>query len=154
MDADLSHDAGYLAPMLGELERGADVVVGSRAVPGGGEVGWGPLRHAISKGGSLYARTILGAPVLDMTTGFKAYSRAALEALDVETLRSNGYAFQIETTYRALRRGLRVVELPIVFVDRRAGQSKMSRRIFVEAMGVVFRLRAEAALDRLRGARA
>lgn len=147
MDADLSHDPGHLPEMLRAIDAGADVVLGSRSVPGGGVEGWGPGRHLLSKGGSLYARRILGVPIRDMTTGFKAFTRRALEAIDPATLRSNGYAFQIETTYRALRKGLCVVEVPIVFVDRRAGRSKMSRRIFAEAVVEVWRLR----LDALRG---
>ena len=106
-------------------------------------------RHVLSKGGSLYARAILGVPVRDLTTGFKAFTRAALLAMDIGAIRSNGYSFQIETTYRALRRGLRVVEVPIVFVDRRAGHSKMSRRIFAEAVLEVWRLRLDAARGRL-----
>jgi len=150
MDTDLSHDAAELAPMLAEIARGADVVVGSRGVRGGRIEGWGPFRHAMSKGGSFYARAVLGvSEVNDMTTGFKAYTRRALAAIDVETLRSNGYAFQIETTYRALRRGLRVVEVPIVFVDRRVGRSKLSRRVFAEAVFEVLRLRADAARGRI-----
>ncbi len=124
------------------------MVLGSRNVPGGGVEGWGPGRHVLSKGGSLYSRTILGVGVRDLTTGFKAYTRRALEAIDPGTLRSNGYSFQIETTYRALRKGLRVVEVPIVFVDRRAGRSKMSRRIFAEAILEVWRLRADSLLGR------
>lgn len=147
MDADLSHDPGYLPAFLRAIDEGADVVVGSRSVPGGGVRGWGMGRHALSKGGSLYARVILATDVRDLTTGFKAYTRRALLALDIDAIRSNGYAFQIETTYRALRRGMRVVEVPIVFVDRRAGHSKMSRRIFLEAVIEVWRLR----LDALRG---
>lgn len=149
MDADLSHDPRHLPPLLGAIAAGADVAIGSRGVPGGGVVGWGFGRHALSKGGSLYARTILGVGVRDLTTGYKAYTRGALEALDLGTVRSNGYAFQIETTYRALRRGLRVVEVPIVFVDRRAGHSKMSLRIFAEAIVEVWRLRIDAELGRL-----
>jgi dolichol-phosphate mannosyltransferase len=141
MDADLSHDARYLPSFLGALAAGADVVVGSRGVVGGGVVGWGPFRHALSQGGSLYARTILGVDVRDLTTGFKAYSRRALEAIQPSTLSSNGYAFQIETTFRALAAGLVVRELPIVFVDRRAGKSKLSRRVFAEAVWMVWRLR-------------
>lgn len=148
MDADGSHDAKHVRPMCETIRAGqADVVLGSRNVEGGGVEGWGLGRHVLSKGGSLYARTLLGAPIRDLTTGFKAYSRAALQAIDVNSLRSNGYAFQIETSYRALRRGLRVVERPIVFVDRRAGLSKMSRRIFAEAVVEVVRLR----IDALRG---
>jgi dolichol-phosphate mannosyltransferase len=149
MDADLSHDPRYLPRFFEAIAEGADVVLGSRNVPGGGVEGWGLGRHTLSKGGSLYARAILGAPVRDMTTGFKAYTRRALEAIDPESLRSNGYAFQIETTYRALRKGLRVVEVPIVFVDRTAGSSKMSRRIFAEAIVEVWRLRLDAARGRL-----
>lgn len=148
MDADGSHDPRYLPAMLDELASGrADLVLGSRNVRGGGVVGWGLGRHVLSKGGSLYARAVLGAPVRDMTTGYKAFSRRALLAIDPDSLRSNGYSFQVETTYRALRRGLRVVELPIVFEDRRVGRSKMSRRIFAEAVVEVVRLR----LDALRG---
>jgi len=147
MDADLSHDPKYLPSFFAALQEGADVVVGSRNVPGGAVEGWGPLRHLVSKGGSLYSRAILQVPVQDLTTGFKAFTRKALTRIDLEAVRSNGYSFQIEMTYRALRAGLKVVEVPIVFVDRRAGHSKMSRRIVVEAVGVVWRLR----LDALRG---
>jgi dolichol-phosphate mannosyltransferase len=147
MDADFSHDPAYIPRFLEALAAGADVVLGSRNIPGGGVEGWGPSRHILSKGGSLYARTILGVAVRDLTTGFKAYTRRALTAIDPETVRSNGYSFQIETTYRALRKGLSVVEVPIIFVDRREGQSKMSRRIFAEAIAEVWKLR----LDALRG---
>ncbi|WP_437956473.1 polyprenol monophosphomannose synthase [Sorangium sp. So ce119] len=149
MDADLSHDPGHLPAFLDAIARGADVVLGSRNMPGGGVEGWGLGRHVLSKGGSLYARTILGVGVRDLTTGYKAFTRRALLALDLGSVRSNGYAFQIETTYRALRKGLRVIEVPIVFVDRRAGHSKMSRRIFAEAIVEVFRLRLDAALGRI-----
>jgi dolichol-phosphate mannosyltransferase len=149
MDADFSHDPAYLPSFLDAIASGADVVVGSRNVRGGGVEGWGLGRHVLSKGGSLYARTILGVGIHDLTTGFKAYTRRAIEVLDPTTLRSNGYSFQIETTYRALRKGLRVVEVPILFVDRRAGRSKMSRRIFVEAIAEVWRLRADALLGRI-----
>ena len=143
MDADLSHDARHLPSFLRAIEDGADVVIGSRNVWGGGVVGWGWGRHVISRGGSWYARLILGVPIHDLTTGFKAYTRRALEAIGVGQLRSNGYAFQVETTYRAWRRGLRIVELPIVFVDRRVGQSKLSRRVFLEAVAAAWRLRFE-----------
>jgi dolichol-phosphate mannosyltransferase len=149
LDADLSHDPAYLPVFLGAIEAGADVVVGSRNVPGGGVEGWGPGRHVLSKGGSLYSRVILGVGVKDLTTGYKAYTRAALETIDVGTLRSTGYSFQVETTFRALRKGLRVVEIPIVFVDRRVGQSKMSRAIFAEAVLEVWKLRFAAARGRL-----
>lgn len=144
MDTDLSHDPNHLPAFFAALEEGYDVVVGSRAVPGGGVEGWGLGRHVLSKGGSLYSRAILGVGVKDLTTGFKAFSARALQAIGLESIRSNGYSFQIETTYRALRKGLRVKEVPIVFVDRRAGESKMNRRIFVEAIGMVWKLRLAA----------
>jgi dolichol-phosphate mannosyltransferase len=141
MDADLSHDPAHLPAFLAAFERGADVVVGSRNVPGGGVRGWGAGRNALSKGGSLYSRLVLGVGVRDLTTGFKGYTRRAVEELGIETLESNGYSFQIETTYRAVARGLRVVEVPIVFVDRRAGESKMNTAIFLEAVGIVWKIR-------------
>ncbi len=149
MDADLSHDVRYLPDFIAALDDGADVVIGSRNIPGGGVEGWGLGRHFISKGGSLYSRTILGLPVKDLTSGYKAFTRRALEAIDIESVHSNGYSFQIEMTYRALRKGMRVKEVPIVFVDRTAGRSKMSRRIFVEAIGVVWKLRAEALVGKI-----
>lgn len=140
MDTDLSHDARHLPSFLRAFERGADVVVGSRAVPGGGVVGWGPGRQLLSRGGSFYAGRILRLAVRDLTTGFKAYRREALEAIDPETLRCNGYAFQIETTYRATQAGLTVVELPIVFTDRRVGRSKLDRRVVLEAVVAPWRM--------------
>jgi dolichol-phosphate mannosyltransferase len=141
MDADFSHDVRFLPRFVQALEDGCDVVIGSRNIPGGSVEGWGPGRHLISKGGSLYSRSILGLAVRDLTSGYKAFSRRALLAIDLSTVDSNGYSFQIEMTYRALLRGMRVQEVPIVFVDRRAGQSKMSRKIFLEAVGVVWKLR-------------
>jgi dolichol-phosphate mannosyltransferase len=144
MDADLSHDVKYLPSFVAALDDGADVVIGSRNIPGGGVEGWGLGRHFISKGGSLYSRTILGLGIKDLTSGYKAFTRRALDAIDIDSVHSNGYSFQIELTYRALRKGMRVKEVPIVFVDRTAGASKMSRRIFIEAVGVVWKLRAEA----------
>jgi dolichol-phosphate mannosyltransferase len=141
MDADGSHDPKYLAQMLALAEDGADVVVGSRYVPGGGTANWGLGRQIISRGGGLYARTVLGVDTRDLTAGFICWRRAALEAIDLATITSNGYSFQIEMKYRAIKHGLRVVETPIVFVDRRVGQSKMSRAIFVEALVQVWRLR-------------
>ena len=147
MDTDLSHDPQYLPQFFAALDRGADAVIGSRNIPGGGVEGWGLTRHFISKGGSLYSRTILGLPVKDLTSGYKAFKRRALQSIDLASIRSEGYSFQIEMTYRLLRKGMRVEELPIVFVDRRQGASKMSRKIFVEAIGVVWKLRA----DGLRG---
>lgn len=133
MDADFSHDPALLPAFVAALDAGADVVAGSRNVPGGAIEGWGPLRYLLSKGSSLYARTILQLPVQDLTTGFKAYTRRALERIDISSLRSNGYAFQVETSYRAVQRGLLLVEIPIRFVDRRAGHSKMTGREIAEA---------------------
>jgi dolichol-phosphate mannosyltransferase len=141
MDADGSHDPSYLPTMLALAEDGADLVIGSRYVPGGGTANWGAGRKLISRGGSLYARTILGVEVRDLTAGFNCWRRGALEAIDLGSITSNGYSFQIEMKYRALQRGLRLVETPIVFVDRRVGQSKMSRAIFVEALFKVWALR-------------
>jgi dolichol-phosphate mannosyltransferase len=145
MDADLSHDIRFLPDFFRALDEGADVVIGSRNIPGGGVEGWGLGRHFISKGGSIYSRTILGLGVKDLTSGYKAFTRRALLAIDLPTVRSNGYSFQIEMTYRAVLKGMRVKEVPIVFIDRRAGKSKMSRRIFLEAIGVVWKLRTDAA---------
>jgi len=149
MDADLSHDPRYLPEFVRALDDGFDVVIGSRNVAGGGVEGWGPGRHFISKGGSLYSRLVLGLPVRDLTSGYKAFARRALEALDLEGVRSNGYSFQIELTYRAVLRGMRVKEVPIVFVDRTLGRSKMSRKIFIEAVGMVWKLRLDAMRGRL-----
>lgn len=149
MDADMSHDPRYLAAMIGALDDGADLAVGSRNIPEGGVEGWGIGRQFLSKGGSLYSRAILGVGVHDLTTGFKAYKRRTIELIDLDRVESNGYAFQIETTFRALCKGLKVVEIPIVFIDRRVGQSKMSRRIFFEAIRIPFRLRMAALRERL-----
>jgi dolichol-phosphate mannosyltransferase len=144
MDADLSHDSKYLPDFVRALDDGADIVIGSRNIPGGGVEGWGPGRHFISKGGSLYSRTILGLGVKDLTSGYKAFTRRALEAINLETVKSNGYSFQIELTYRGIRKGMRVTEVPIIFVDRMAGKSKMSRKIFLEAVRMVWKLRFDA----------
>jgi dolichol-phosphate mannosyltransferase len=141
MDCDFSHDPKYLPRLLDEATRGADLVLGSRYVNGGGTVNWGPLRKLISRGGSFYARTILGVPVHDLTGGFKCFRRRVIESLDLDGVSAQGYGFQIEMTYRALKQGFAVVEVPIVFVDRRVGQSKMSKRIFLEALTLVWRLR-------------
>jgi dolichol-phosphate mannosyltransferase len=149
MDADFSHDPAQLERLFAALEAGAELVLGSRNVPGGSVHGWGWGRRLISKGGSAYSRAVLGVTVRDLTTGYKAFTREALEAMSLSTVCSNGYAFQIEMTFRALCAGLRVVEVPITFVDRRVGQSKMDHKIFLEAMGVVWRLRLEALLHRL-----
>jgi dolichol-phosphate mannosyltransferase len=142
MDADLSHDPAYLPSMLRALD-GADFVLGSRYVPGGGTRNWGALRKLISRGGSLYAQLILGIGVRDVTGGFKLFRRHVLENLGLDTVRSNGYSFQVEMTYRAIRKGYRVVEVPIVFEDRRVGKSKLSRQVVLEAMLMVPRLRLE-----------
>ncbi|MBI5549268.1 MAG: polyprenol monophosphomannose synthase [Deltaproteobacteria bacterium] len=142
MDADFSHDPRYLPRFLAQMEAGADMVLGSRYVEGGGTVNWGISRQIISKGGSLYARSILGVKVRDLTGGFKCFRRETLEGLDLAGVRSTGYAFQIDVTFRALKRGFKVREIPIVFEDRRVGKSKMSRKIFLEAVTMVWRLRA------------
>ena len=142
MDADFSHDPKYLPKLIDEAMAGADLVLGSRYVEGGGTVNWGPMRKLISRGGSLYARSILQVRVRDLTGGFKCFRRAVLEALDLESVKSSGYAFQIELTYRALKAGFTVREVPIVFEDRRVGQSKMSRKIFLEALTMVWKLKA------------
>jgi dolichol-phosphate mannosyltransferase len=141
VDADGSHDPRYLPQMLALAEDGADVVVGSRYVPGGGTQNWGLSRKLLSRGGSFYARTILGIDLRDVTAGFLCWRQAALEALDLSSITSSGYSFQIEMKYRAIQKNLRVVEIPIMFVDRRVGQSKMSRAILVEALRQVWRLR-------------
>jgi dolichol-phosphate mannosyltransferase len=141
MDADFSHDPRYLQELLRRAQNGADVVLGSRYVAGGGTKNWGFGRKVLSRGGSLYARTVLGVEVRDLTGGFKCFRRRVLETLKLSAIRSEGYSFQIEMTYRVLKEGFRVEEMPIVFVDRRVGQSKMSRAIFVEAIWMVWRLR-------------
>jgi dolichol-phosphate mannosyltransferase len=134
MDSDFSHDPADIARLLEAARDGADLVLGSRYVPGGGVTDWGALRRTISRGGCWYARTALGVDIHDLTGGFKCFRRATLEGIDLPTVSSEGYAFQIELTYRAIRRGFRVVEVPIVFRDRRHGDSKMSGRIALEAI--------------------
>jgi len=141
MDADFSHDPRYLPRFLEEMDAGADVVLGSRYVQGGGTVNWGVSRQIMSRGGSLYARSVLGLKVRDLTGGFKCFRREVLESLDLQNVKSTGYSFQIELTYRAVRRGFKLKEIPIVFEDRRVGKSKMSRKIFLEAVGMVWKLR-------------
>ncbi|MDP9228709.1 MAG: polyprenol monophosphomannose synthase [Actinomycetota bacterium] len=133
MDADFSHDPAYLPQLLRAIE-GADVAIGSRYVAGGGLTEWGRVRRFISRGGSAYARAALGLDVRDLTGGFKCLRREVLESIDLDTITSRGYAFQVETTYRAIRAGFRVVEVPIVFRDRREGNSKMSKGIVAEAI--------------------
>lgn len=149
MDTDLSHDPRYLPDFRRELKKGADLVIGSRNIRGGGVEGWGPGRHLLSKGGSLYSRVILGLPIRDLTSGFKAFRREVLMAIDLDSVASEGYSFQVETTYRAYRKGCRIVEVPIVFVDRRAGQSKMSKAVFLEAVRLIPELRFEAIRGKL-----
>jgi dolichol-phosphate mannosyltransferase len=141
MDADFSHDPRYLPEIVAAAEAGADVVVGSRYIGGGGTRNWGVGRRLISRAGGRYARTVLGVDVRDMTAGFVCYRREALERIDLAAIKSNGYSFQIEMKYRAHRAGLRIVEVPIVFEDRRVGQSKMSRAIVAEALWMVWKLR-------------
>jgi dolichol-phosphate mannosyltransferase len=141
MDCDFSHDPAVVPQVIDACESGADVVLGSRYVRGGGTRNWSLLRRAISRGGSLYARLVLGVGVRDLTGGFKCFRREVLEAIPLHEVRADGYAFQIEMTYRALRKGFRVVEVPIVFADREAGGSKMSRAIVVEAVWKVPALR-------------
>ena len=133
MDSDFSHDPAYLPRLLEEAKR-ADVVLGSRYVPGGGVSDWGPLRRAVSRGGSAYARLVLGVGVRDLTGGFKCFRREVLEAIDLDQITARGYAFQVEMTYRAIRLGFKVVEVPIVFRERRVGTSKMDLGIAVEAV--------------------
>ncbi|MGI8586766.1 MAG: polyprenol monophosphomannose synthase [Chloroflexia bacterium] len=141
MDADFSHDPRHLPQFINRIREGADAVLGSRYVPRGGTRNWSLARRMISRGGSLYARTILGLPIHDLTSGFKCFRRTALESLDLENIGSNGYGFQIEVTYRLYKSGLKIVETPIIFVDRRVGQSKMSRNIVLEAMLMVWKIR-------------
>lgn len=155
MDADLSHDPRHLPALLAAADR-ADLVLGSRYVPGGGVTDWGLLRRLLSRGGCLYARTILGLRQRDLTGGYKAIHRRVLDAIELESVRSQGYVFQIEVTYRAVLAGFRVEEVPIVFRERDAGTSKMSGRIALEAMWRVPGLRRSArrAIARARAARA
>jgi dolichol-phosphate mannosyltransferase len=141
MDSDFSHDPRDLARLLDAVRAGADLALGSRYVPGGGTADWGLLRRFISEGGSTYARWVLGLHVRDLTGGFKCFRREVLEAIHFNSVRSQGYAFQVELTYRAVRAGFRVVEVPIVFRDRQQGTSKMSWRIAVEAAWLVPLLR-------------
>ncbi|MCL5257104.1 MAG: polyprenol monophosphomannose synthase [Chloroflexi bacterium] len=146
MDADFSHNPSYVPSLLSAVDDGADVAIGSRYVPGGGTPDWSLSRRIISQGGSLYARIVLGMSVKDLTGGFKCFRRQVLEAIDLDSVHSNGYSFQIEMNYKSASKGFRLVEVPIVFPDRRVGKSKMSKRIVTEAMVVVPRLR----LERLR----
>lgn len=154
MDADFSHDPAVLPDMLAPLERdAADLVIGSRYTKGGGVVDWGIGRRVVSRGGSIFAGTVLGLPASDLTGGFKAWRASTLAGIGFGGVHAGGYVFQIEMTYRAHRSGARIVEVPITFRDRRVGQSKMSRRIVVEALVVVVQLRLEGLTRRLRSLR-
>lgn len=141
MDADFSHNPAHLPQFIQEIQDGADVVLGSRNIAGGGTRNWSPLRQIISKGGSLYAQAILWLPYRDLTSGFKAFRREVLETLDLNSIESNGYSFQIEVTYRAHQMGYEIKETPIIFIDREVGVSKMNSKIVVEAMAVVWKIR-------------
>jgi dolichol-phosphate mannosyltransferase len=149
LDCDFSHDPSDIPRLLAACEAGADLALGSRYVPGGGTENWGLARRIVSWGGSFYARTLLGVSIRDLTGGFKCFRRQVLEALDLDAIQSKGYAFQIETTYRVLRKGFTVVEVPIRFVDRTEGESKMTRTIFLEAVQKVPLLRLAALAGRL-----
>lgn len=151
MDADFSHDPATLPALIAPIVAGdADLVIGSRYTPGGGVVDWGIGRRLISRGGSIFARTVLRLSPNDLTGGFKAWRAETLSAVPFDGIHAGGYVFQIEMTFRASRAGARVHEIPITFRDRRVGQSKMSRRIVVEALVVVVQLRAEELRSRLR----
>jgi dolichol-phosphate mannosyltransferase len=143
MDSDFSHDPADLPRLIAAAEA-ADLVLGSRYVPGGGVTSWGRLRRLLSRGGSAYARILLGVPVRDLTGGFKCFHRRVLEAIDLETVHADGYGFQIELTYKAVRAGFKVVEVPILFRERSVGQSKMTWRIALEAVWKVPLLRLRA----------
>ena len=144
MDCDFSHDPADVPRLIEACAAGADLALGSRYVEGGGTADWSIARRVVSRGGSLYARTLLGVPLHDLTGGFKCFRRQVLETIDLDAVGSKGYAFQIELTYRTLRAGFRVVEVPILFSDRAHGASKMSRGIFLEAVARVPALRLAA----------
>jgi dolichol-phosphate mannosyltransferase len=145
MDADLSHDPQDLLRLI-QAAGSSDLVLGSRYVKAGSSRGWPRYRRAISRFGGIYARRVLDVPIHDLTGGFKVYRRETLASIGLDRIRSDGYVFQIETTYRALKRGFKVVEVPITFTDRVAGKSKLSRRIVAEAMLVVWRLRFDRSI--------
>jgi dolichol-phosphate mannosyltransferase len=148
MDCDFSHDPADVPRLIAAVEGGADLALGSRYVKGGSVGNWGVVRRFVSAGGSWYARVLLGVGIHDLTGGFKCYRRRVLETIDLDAIESKGYAFQIETTYRTLRAGFRVEEIPIHFVDREEGGSKMSKAIVVEGMWKVPALRLAALLRR------
>lgn len=141
MDADFSHNPKYLPAFKKAIENGADLVLGSRYVKDGGVKNWGVFRKIISRGGSLYARTILGLSIRDLTGGFKCFRRSVLESIDFSDVKSNGYSFQIELTYSSWKKGFKIVEIPIIFEDRTLGASKMSKKIFLEAIIMVWKMR-------------
>jgi dolichol-phosphate mannosyltransferase len=149
MDCDFSHDPKDVPRLIAAVDAGADLALGSRYVPGGGTANWGVVRRIISWGGSFYARVILGLRIRDLTGGFKCYRRRVLETIDLDAIESKGYAFQIEGTFRTLRKGFTVVEVPIRFADRTEGTSKMSRAIVLEAVVKVPKLRLAALSGRL-----
>jgi dolichol-phosphate mannosyltransferase len=149
MDCDFSHDPKDVPRLIATCEAGADLALGSRYVEGGGTENWGIVRRLVSFGGSFYARAVLGVGVRDLTGGFKCYRRGVLETIDLDAIHSKGYAFQIETTYRTLRKGFRLVEVPIRFIDRAHGRSKMSRAIVLEAVWKVPAIRLAALAGRL-----
>ena len=140
MDADFSHNPQYLPGFLQAIEH-ADLVIGSRYIPGGKTPDWSPLRRLISGSGNIFARLLLGIPVRDCTAGFRCYRTEVFRNVDLDTIQSEGYAFQVELTYHVLKQGFRIVEIPIVFMDRRVGKSKMSRKIVIEALTYVLQTR-------------
>lgn len=140
MDADFSHDPRYLPDFLKAIKH-ADLVIGSRYVPGGGTPDWSPVRRLISSGGNILARFLLGIPVHDCTAGFRCYRCEVLRSIDLDTIQSRGYGFQVELVYRVMKQGFKIVETPIIFVDRRVGKSKMSHKIVIEAFTYVLRTR-------------
>jgi dolichol-phosphate mannosyltransferase len=148
MDCDFSHDPADVARLLATLDAGADLAIGSRYVPGGATPGWSFSRRLISRGGSGFARTVLGLPLNDLTGGFKAWRAELLRTLDLARIETAGYGFQVEMTWRAFNEGATIREVPIVFSERRAGQSKMSRRIVAEALVMVLRLRRQGPAGR------
>ncbi len=148
MDADFSHNPNYLPGFIETMVREqADVVLGSRYVSGGGATHWPWYRRVISRGGSLYAGLVLGMSIKDLTGGFKCFSRRVLESMDLESIEASGYGFQIEMTYKAVRSGFKVAEMPIIFEERREGKSKMSSGIFLEALWMVGKLRLESGIE-------
>ena len=140
MDADFSHDPRHLPDFLTAIEN-ADLVIGSRYIPGGDTPNWSMLRRLISGGGNIFARLVLGIPVYDCTAGYRCYRREVIESIDLDTIQSQGYAFQVEMAYRVMQKGFKIVETPIVFMDRRVGKSKMSRKIVIEGFTYVLKAR-------------